>query len=48
MTSLIIRVGLGLVGFITLVFIDWRIAVGVFLMLWGNNMDQSTRWQRRL
>lgn len=28
-------------GMIFLLFVDWRIAVGVFLVQWGNNLGQE-------
>ena len=32
---------IGLAGFALLLHADWRVAVGVFLALWGNNVQQS-------
>lgn len=28
---------IGMIGFIGLLIIDWRIGICVFLMMWGNN-----------
>ena len=33
---------LGLVGLLLVAFVDWRIALGVFLMIFGNDLSQ--RW----
>lgn len=30
-----------IVGFALLVYVDWRVAVGVFICLYGNNLTQS-------
>jgi hypothetical protein len=30
---------LGLCGLALIVIVDWRLAVGVFLMLWANNIQ---------
>jgi hypothetical protein len=30
---------LGIVGTALVAFVDWRLAVGVFLMIWANNVQ---------
>lgn len=34
-------------GFIVLCYADWRIAVGVALMMRGNNLDLMQQWRDR-
>jgi hypothetical protein len=34
---------LGVAGFAFLTYVDWRITVGVFLCLYGNNLHQYYR-----
>ena len=31
---------IGFAGFIWLMYIDWRIAAAVFIMMWGDNLDK--------
>lgn len=36
-----ISIVLGGAGFLLLFTVDWKIAVGVFLALWGNNLKDT-------
>ena len=37
---------LGIIGLAFLSILDWRIAIGVFLMTWGNNVQMSASKRR--
>jgi hypothetical protein len=41
--TLIISILLSAVGIGLLVWVDWRIALGVFFMLWAHGLDRSAR-----
>ncbi len=34
---------MALAGMATLCLVDWRIAVGVYLMVWGDNISRKVR-----
>ena len=42
LSLILIVAGLILIG----VYSHWLVAVGVFLVIWGNNVDQSVRRQK--
>ncbi len=38
---------IGLGGFILLCSVDWRIAVGVTLLIWGDNLSKTPRFTKK-
>lgn len=36
---------IGIIGFGLLNFLDWKIALGVFLCMWGDNMARTPRFK---
>lgn len=44
--KLLLAVALGISAALTLVAIDWKIPVGVFLAIWANNLSESIKDER--
>ena len=38
-----LSISMGAIGWVLLLILDWRIALGVFLVLWGNNLERDFR-----
>lgn len=37
--ALLFAIALMLVGLVLMAWVDWRIALGAFLLMWGNNIQ---------
>lgn len=43
----LLRIFLSLSGLLLLYSVDWRILIGVFLFLWGNNIDLISKFEKK-